>query len=485
MKIRGKKFFSANADCDMKKKILFLVLSSYTDVYKNSKITVGVPKLPLLSIGLLLRIAENAGAESRLFDMSIASDNNQLSELKIALDEFNPDIVGFGFTTTLYREAFETCAFIKKEKNKTVIICGGVHPSLFPEDILTNFPVDIVFIGESEKNLYQYLTEKNLVDIQGIAYKSNEKIITQNNVEYSSKIDDLPFPAWEHFDLKKYYYPKINVHQPPALPIITSLGCPYSCNFCTKIIHGGRFRMMSPERVISEIEYLKKIGAGEFHIWDDQFTTDLPRAKRICELLIKREIKMKWNIFIGVRVNSIDREFLSLAKKSGLYQIAYAPESGSQIILDEIKKNITLEDSITTFEMTHKLGLETVAFFVIGFLNETQETIKQTINFAKKLNPDFAKVTIALPLPKTKFYNELLSKNLINSFDWQLYNFHLKHQVWSHPVLTWDDLYDAYNRFYSSYYFRLEYIFKAFKRSLKNGNLLFEITGAFKTFLSR
>ncbi|HPP86604.1 MAG TPA: radical SAM protein [bacterium] len=463
------------------KKILFLVLPSYTDVYKDSKITVAVPKLPLLSIAMLLRIAKNQNIEFDLLDLSITPCYQK--KLFDKLKNFSPEYIAFGFTTALYNESKEIIKFTKDNFPKIKILCGGVHPSLFPEDVINELNIDFVFINEAEQTLVDFFSGKQLKDINGLAYKTDEKIIINQHKNYIENLDDLPFPYWEQFDLTKYYYPKINVRKAPALPISTSRGCVFNCNFCTKSVHGYKFRKMSALRILEELEYLKKCGANEFHIWDDQFTTDLNRAKEVCELLLKKNLKMKWNLFIGVRVNSVDKEFLTLAKKSGLYQIAFAPESGNTAILNEINKKITLDDSINAFALCEKLGIETVAFFVIGFLNETLKSIQDTINFACKLNPDYAKVTIALPLPKTKFYEDLKKQNLIKSFDWSKYNFHLKHQVWQHPTLSWDELYNGYKKFYSEYYLRPKYFWKALKRAISNGTLFFELHGAIKTFI--
>ncbi len=457
-------------------KILLLILPSYIEVYSKAKIHYAVPGLPLLSTALLARVAQEEGSEVKITDLSLAKDFK--AKLAGILRSYKPDLCGYGFTTPLYQEALDTARIIRDTLPEVKIACGGVHPSLFPDEILRDFPIDYVCIGEGENTLRDLIQNLPLRDIKGLAFKENGRAIINTPRERLTDLDSLPMPAWELYDLKSYYYPKLNVKSPPALPLMTSRGCVYKCSFCTKKIHGSVFRKMSPERVIEEIKYIKSVGAGEFHIWDDQFTTDLNRAKTIAELLIKNNIRMKWNMFIGVRVDTVDREFLKIAKRSGLYQIAFAPESASPEILNEIHKNIIRQQSIDAFNWCRDLGIETVAFFVIGFINETKQTIKDTIDFACQLNPDYAKTTIALPLPKTEFYYKVKDIGLIKSYDWSKYNFHIKHEVWEHPSLNWEELYSAYNKFFRKFYLRPSYMFKALKRSIKNKTLAYELKNA-------
>ena len=160
--------------------------------------------------------------------------------------------------------------------------------------------------------------------------------------------------------------------------------------------------MKTPERVVDEIEYMLKAGFKEINLIDDTFNADIVRAKLICEEIIKRGIKFPWHPNNGMRVDRVDRELFSLMKRSGCYTVSFGLESGNQTILNNINKGINLEQSEQAVRLAKLEGMETFGFFMLGLPGETEKTMQDTINFAKRLKLDVAKFNITIPLPEQK-----------------------------------------------------------------------------------
>ena len=267
--------------------------------------------------------------------------------------------------------------------------------------------------------------------------------------------------------------------------LMTSRGCVFSCSFCGKSVFGRRFFTKSPERVIEEIEYTLSLGYKEFRVLDDMFTTDMDRAKTICELILKKGLKFPWNLAAGLRVDRVDEEFLRLAKSAGLYTVAFGFESGDQECLDSIGKGVTLEQSRKALELAKKVGLETVGYYMLGLPVETEESMKRTIDFAVATMPDFAKVTVTMPLPDAKLFWDYEKMGLIKSRDWTQYKIHRGGDTYEHPNLTHEQLEKYYDLFYRKFYFNPRYLLRRLRIAIFKGTLFLELYYAIKTFFPR
>jgi radical SAM superfamily enzyme YgiQ (UPF0313 family) len=298
-------------------------------------------------------------------------------------------------------------------------------------------------------------------------------------------MDELPMPALGLFDSRNYTCPRVIARNNPVGPIEISRGCVFNCSFCNKTVHGREFRVKSPARVIDEIFALKGLGYREFHVLDDQFTTDIDKAKEICREIIKRGVNMTWNLRTGVRVDRVDQEFLDLAKKAGCYQVGVGFESGNQDLLDAIGKGARVEQASRAAEMIKKAGLEAVGFFMLGLPGETIDTMEETIRFAVNLGLDYAKATILVPFPGTRIYDEFEKAGLIKTRDWSRYNFHDAREIYGHPTLSWDYLNRYYALFHRRFYLRYNYLMRRFWTSLRQGRLLFDLYYGYQTFLGR
>jgi magnesium-protoporphyrin IX monomethyl ester (oxidative) cyclase len=308
--------------------------------------------------------------------------------------------------------------------NEIITILGGAHPSAVPDEMLSDKNVDFVVIGEGElilRKLLEYIeVKKSVWEIEGIGFKRDGSIQVNGRKEYAANLDDLPFPYWDIFPLKKYYEIN-NPHGSPAkrlpfLPVITSRGCPFECIFCSVHNVWGRvYRARSAENVLSELSYLTdKFGVREILFEDDNLTLDKGRAMQIFKGIIDKDFDIAWNVPNGVAVQTLDGEMLKLMKRSGCYSISIGVESGDEYVLRNIiKKPIILSNIKPIIIQAKKLGLETTAFFVVGFPGETIKNIKNTFRFARSLNVDTANFFFASPLPGTRLLELFKEKNLM------------------------------------------------------------------------
>ncbi len=450
--------------------------------YSKSKIKAAIPQIPILNLATLAASLLKAGHEVRILDLAISY--TPLKDLVRKVKSFQPDFAGVTCTTPLFHEAAKVSRVIKKINPNIVVLGGGSHPTALPEETINNSKMDIVIVGEGDYTIVDVVSGKKWEEIKGVCFEHNGKIVQTECRTPIENLDELPFPAWHLFNLKKYKTPRLTSKKNPVGGIETSRGCLYNCTYCNKKIHGKTFRFKSAERVVDEMEYMLKCGFREIHIWEDQFSTDLDRAKKICDLIVQRGLKFPWNIFTGIRVNCVDEEFLRKAKKAGCYSVSFGPESGNQELLNNIKKGITLDQCRKAFKLAKRVGLETVGFFMFALPGETEETMKKTLKFAIELDPDYAKVTMTLPFPTTPLFDDLEKQGLIKTKDWSMYNFHNTTEVYNHPNLSWSTIQRYYDLFYRKFYFRPKYIVRRIAKGLMNGNIFYDAFYFIKTWFT-
>jgi radical SAM superfamily enzyme YgiQ (UPF0313 family) len=453
------------------KKVLLFNPPSALRVYSKSKIRAVVPKLPSMSLAMIAGSLLEEGVDVRVADLMLQDNASARALTRHEITRFQPDIVGVTATTPLFYEAGQISDEAKSISRDIITVLGGPHASSVPETCLKESSFDIVVAGEGERVV------KDIVNGNGI------KGIKHDEKSHSTPLDVLPFPALELFDARNYVCSRVIARNNPVGPIEMSRGCVFNCSFCNKTVHGRNFRIKSPGRIIEELVILKKLGYREFHVLDDQFTTDINKAKEVCEQIIRKDIKMSWNLRTGVRVDRIDMEFLDLAKRAGCYQAGVGFESGSQECLDAVGKGIKLEQAVRAVGMIKKSGIEIAGFFMLGLPGETVESMEETIRFAIRLNPDYAKATILVPFPGTRIYNEFEQKGLIKTKDWSRYNFHNAHEIYMHPSLSWECLNHYYELFHKRFYLRFSYLMRRFWKSLVQGRLLIDLYYGYRTFL--
>jgi radical SAM superfamily enzyme YgiQ (UPF0313 family) len=358
-----------------------------------------------LGVGYLGVVLEKAGFEVKIIDAPPLEWG--IKEIVAEAKIFLPDFIGLSVSTVDFDKAIKLAWALKKSRSVPVII-GGPHVTAVPEEVMDFSCFDIGVIGEGEETiveLIQALVEKgNLEKVAGVVFRQGRKIVKTKPRGFIKDLDKLPFPARHLMPPLFSYHPTPATYKKfPVGTVITSRGCPYQCTFCFRGVFGNQLRFRSPESVVAEMEVLiSQFGAKEIRLWDDTFNVNPERVKAICQLIIKRGLKFPWTC-LG-RVDRVDHQMLKLMKKAGCWQISYGIESGNEEILVSIKKGITKKMVREAIGATYKAGIQSLGFFIVGLPGDTEETMKETIEFAKSLPLDAANFTIATPYPGTELW---------------------------------------------------------------------------------
>lgn len=365
-------------------------------------------------------VLEEAGHEVKLIDM--VADGRDKEDLREIARKEKPDFAVLDSTTpSIYSDI--GCAGIVKEESAAKVIMVGPHVSAVPEEslLLAKGAVDAVCIGEYDLTVKEAIEGfDRLSQIKGIAYYENGRIFRNEPRPLIEDLDGLPFPAWHHLDLMKYFdggklYPYID--------IISGRGCPNRCTFCLwpQVMHGTRYRLRSPRNVIEEIKHdislcPRVVKGGEFFFEDDTFTVDRDRAVEICEEIMKNDLKITFSV--NARVDTADLELFRTMKRAGCRELLVGFESGSQEMLDRMNKHLALDQSRKFMDYARAAKLEVHGCFVIGLPGETEESAKKTIGLALSLGLTTAQFSGAVPFPGTAFFDQCKREGWIKAGKW-------------------------------------------------------------------
>jgi anaerobic magnesium-protoporphyrin IX monomethyl ester cyclase len=305
-------------------------------------------------------------------------------------------------------------------------VLGGPHPSALYEDILKSVPeVDFVAIGEGEESLLgllDYLEGKlELKELSGLATRDesgNVVVLKSSKRIKNLNQDNIPFPARHLLPMENYIQAQEG-HGPSSgrwTSILSSRGCPYGCTFCES--RRTVWIARTPKDVVDEMEYcLGKWRINEFHFEDDNMTINKERLIGICDEIIDRGLKIKWQTPNGIRASVTDSEMLTKMKDSGCLDITLAPETRSERVLKEViekGKDFDLTQLKECGALAHKLGLKVAAYFIIGLPGETRQEVGETIKYAKELakcGVDEVAFGLFIPLPGTPLWEVANRKN--------------------------------------------------------------------------
>lgn len=352
-----------------------------------------------------------------------------LKGLQKHLVRLEPAVVGFQLYSYDFPFVVKSIRMVKELLPRCIVIIGGPHVSAVGDLALREIPgADFGFVGEGEIGLpllmKQLLREESISfpDVPGLIYRQDHQI-HMNPRAVVIDLDDLGFPAWDLMVPGEYpdspqggFYKNF-----PIAPISTTRGCPYSCTFCGSTVNmGKKLRFRSISMVLGEMQVLyNEYGVREFHIIDDMFNFSKQRVIDFCNGIRDQRLDISYTFPNGLRLNHLDLETLRMMKDSGAYSFNVGIESGSQRILDMMKKNLTLELIEEKVDLIVEAGLEPCGFFIIGFPGETIEDIKTTIKFAKRLKLKRAHFSNFLPLPGTEATRQLIENNEIEKPVWE------------------------------------------------------------------
>ncbi|MBZ9577940.1 cobalamin-dependent protein [Patescibacteria group bacterium] len=376
---------------------------------------------PILPFGIasIAAVLEKAGIEVKAIDQFANKMNNKrlLDEIK----KYNPGIIGFSCLTPTINNVKVLVNQIRGFSNAPIAL-GGIHATIFAEELLGQKTGDIIVRGEGEVTTLELALaikkKGNLRSVRGISFLDGNSITHNPDRPFIRNLDELPYPAWHLFDLRRYTdIPLAIIDKQLALPILGSRGCAYRCSFCAQDKIYPRPNYRKSEDIIKELEYMcNRYDARYFGFFDTNFPFSIEFGLQFCRELIQRGLHKKIKWCTETRVDLVNEELLLMMKRAGVHLVMFGLESGNQAVLDRNNKGTTLEQARRTMRIVKKSKIYTLGSFILGLPGETKETCEETIKFAKELNCDVTKFNLAVPYPGSKFFEDLF-KNTDSIFE--------------------------------------------------------------------
>lgn len=427
----------------------------------------------------------------KLLDCALYDIHPDSEEFVKTIKDFKPDVVGISAWTIHKRMATLTLKKVKEIDKNIVTIAGGPHFTGSADYSLKTDEgiIDYVLKGEAEFTFKQFLdtiSKSNFADddlkkIDGLCFVKSDGTVSETPMTFPPSLDDFGQPDYSviniHAYLKKGYFYRI--HKKMHAPILSTRGCPYTCDYCAAPYLNGRgVRKHS-------LVYLKKLienlydnyGIRHFNIIDDNFTFDTFYAKAFCKMIIDNKHRFKGISFgtpNGIRIDRTDQQLFYLMKAAGWERLMVAPESGSPKVLERMAKHLDLRIVPEKVRQIQKAGLEVEAFFIIGHPGEDKKTIEETRQFIKDVRFDMASFYAFQPLPGTPIYDQLVRMGSVSRTD----------EMTSYSVVNWvpenwtkeeihDIIYDLKRTMIDMYPWRFE---RVFAKHMLLGKLVEKIT---------
>lgn len=414
-------------------------------------------EVPPLGLAYIAAVFEDNGVAIKILDVKTLN-LSQEEYRKILIDE-SPDVVGITTMTSTVRGALEAAKIAKKSTSAFVVV-GGPHIAAYPRETISYDFIDYGIFGEGEYTFLELIAaidEKEKVDnIPGLVYKKNAQVFV-NDPGIIKDLDKLPFPAYHLLPMKNYS--NIIESDETISSMITSRGCPHRCGFCFKQPQDKNIRFRKPVNIVDEIEYLKNnFNITEIMFYDDNLTLKKGHVLSICDEILRRNIKIKWES--PSRINTVDYDILKKMKEAGCIRLRFGVESGDPDILRLMRKDISLKKVKEVFGDCRKVGIESFAYFIIGYANETEESIKKTISLAKELDASSVMFNVAVPYPHTDLYRRAIEQGLFKGDYWADFTLGKRDDPLPYFVPNADKW---VKKAYRSFYLRPNYILSNFK----------------------
>jgi len=372
---------------------------------------------PLGILYIAAYVEEQTSHEVAVIDAQV--DELSYEALSKRISDFAPDVVGISAMTLCLFDVIKVIETVRQVAPKAKVVLGGPHVHLYPDETIKLKGVDYLILGEGEvsfvKLLEAFEDKVRFSEVKGLVYREDGKIKKTGMSELVADLDVFPHPARHLVPYEKYT--SILSELNPITTMFTSRGCPYQCTFCDRPHLGKRFRARSARSVVDEFKKCKEMGIKFILIYDDTFTVNKKRVMETCELLIKENVGLKFDI--RARVDTMNTEMLIALKDAGCTGIHYGVESGTDRILGVLDKRISLELVKSVFKETMDMGMKTLGYFMIGCPTETRGEMDETIDFACRLKADYVHMTVLTPFPGTKIYEMALSEGVIKSDVWR------------------------------------------------------------------
>ena len=433
---------------------------------------------------------QNPDVEFRIIDADAEGLSHDETVARVLEDE--PILIGITANTCVFDSVISLVGHLKKALPDTPVILGGHHPSALPEQSLIEANADLVSFGEGEITFDEVIGElrsgnREWSKVDGIVWRNEDGEPVRNGPRaLIADLDILPFPARDLIDNELYYpAPTKRVRGGPNTMLVSSRGCPYNCGFCSAATIWTRaIRSRSPANLVAEIKQCIDLwGIHSFNFTDELFTVKKPRVLDICRTIVDAKLDISW--VCSARAHHLDSETLEAMKAAGCREISFGIESGNEEILEKIDKALKLDEARRVVNLTKKAGIKTHASYIMGYLGETESTLRDTLRFSKELNTSIAAFFIASPLPGTPFYHEAIEKGYVRpDVKWISYSpLSNKESVVEMPDLPVATIRKWHRKAIREYYLRPRYILSQLF-SLRHWYEVQNLFNGFKLFLN-
>ena len=394
---------------------------------RMDRVREGEEEMPGVGTLVLAAVVRAAGHRCHVVDgKRTGTSVDEVARRVAALD---PDHVGISATTISIHNAARVAARVKALAPRAVVTVGGPHVSAVPERTLAAFAgFDYGVVGEGERAYPALIGHcaagSDPRDVPGLVYRTADGAVRTNpRAPYldGAELDQLPEPAWDLVpDFPLRFQPNVfNYRATPVASVVTSRGCPFSCAFCDRSTSGRRGRYHGVDYVIALCRRLERLGVRHVLFYDDLFTVNRPRVIELCERFLAEGFRFTWSC--NSHPNLLDLPTLRLMRRAGCWQIAYGIESGSQRILDVVKREVRLPRLLETLRETRAAGIRTKGLLMMAHPTEDEESLRETVAFLRTAPLDLVQITKFTPYPGTPAYATIAAHGAFDE-DWERMN---------------------------------------------------------------
>ncbi len=428
------------------------------------------PLFPPLGLAYMAAVLDQNNIEVKIFDCPVCEMDHE--KLKAELDSFQPTIVGIGAMTPIIESALKSANVAKQVCPDAKVVMGGPHATFADKQIISDEKdVDIIVRGEGEETLLELAIQspemQKIDNIKGIIFRKDNQVIRSQDRPFIQNLDALPLPAYKFIQMKRYRITGMKL-----LPIISSRGCPFQCSFCVASqMFGAKYRARSSKNVLDELEWLKnEYDAEGIAFQDDTLTFDKKRAMEICDGMIERKLKLPWGC--SSRADVVTKEVLAKMAEAGCDEICFGVESGCQRIRDSLKKKVTTEQCENAIKWAKEAGIFVTVSVILGYPGETKETLRESLEFVRQVEPDDVWLCHATPYLGTELRALVESNGWKMSEDWKLYN--TMNPIFEDPLLPAKEIAEMRKTFYNKFY-GPKYIMRQAMKGYVKGNMYSKI----------
>jgi len=423
---------------------VLLINPSYQQQYGGNKTSVINPIYPTLGLATIAATAELSGHEVEILDLSWRPYDYEL--VKKTIERLGADIVGVTATTTLMNQARDISVLTKDiaraSRREIISVVGGPHPASMPEATIRESLFDVVFTDEADESFPELCNSLDPSNVKGLYYRDELQVRSTGRRPPIADLNSLPMPAWHLYNPDDYHHiSRLLAKKTPVTIAEFSRGCVFKCDFCaSKQTMGLGYRKKSPERCAQEVEQMYRLGFREFMVADDIFSSDQKWATEVSEKIASLDIEMPWTCTNGIRIESANKALFETMRKAGCYRVAFGFESGNNDILKRFGKGgrASIEKGKEAVGAAREAGIDTLGFFMFGLSGDTEDTMLDTINYAKALPVDTMKFGVCIAFPGTPMFEDYSRKGWIKSYNWDEYFVYTDQALFVHENLDYE-----------------------------------------------